>query len=106
MNEIHSLEEFENCMNSNSNTFVFKHSTRCSFSASIFQKVNEFSKKTGTKINLVLVIEDRSLSNKIEEVTEVRHESPQMFIVKGGNVVDSASHTRIDAQYLNNFLEA
>ena len=106
MNEIHSLDEFENCMNSNSNTFVFKHSTRCSFSASIYQKVDAFSKETGTDINLVLVIEDRPLSNKIEEVTGIRHESPQMFIVKNGNVIDSVSHTRIDASYLNSFLEA
>lgn len=106
MNEIHSFEEFENCLNSTKNTFVFKHSTRCSFSASIFQKVDAFSKETGTQINLVLVIEDRLLSNKIEETTGTRHESPQMFIVKDGSVVDSVSHTRIDASYLNSFIEA
>ena len=105
MTEIHNLEEFEICMNSNTNTFVFKHSTRCSFSASIYQKVNKFSEESGVKINLVLVIEDRPLSNKIEEITGVRHESPQMFIVKNGNVVDTASHTRINASYLNSFIE-
>lgn len=44
------------------------------------------------------VITDRKLSEHVAEITGIRHESPQLIILRNGEAVFHASHTQIDSE--------
>jgi len=78
---------------------VFKHSTTCSLSAVAYEEVAQYLKQPGAEpIQLVDLLAFRSISNAIETRSGVRHESPQVLILKDGAVVWNASHRRITPQ--------
>ncbi|MDF2435728.1 MAG: hypothetical protein K0Q95_104 [Bacteroidota bacterium] len=77
--------------------FIFKHSTRCSIS-SVAKDRLERSWKLDTDTYpafYVDVLTARPLSNKIADEFNVRHESPQLIILKEGKVIYTASHSEI-----------
>jgi bacillithiol system protein YtxJ len=83
----------------NSTLIIFKHSTRCGISSSILRK---FEKKTNTTSStdkklfyFLNVIKHRDVSNEIEKRFSVRHESPQILIVKNNEVIKHDSHYSI-----------
>ena len=51
--------------------------------------------KAGTTIHLVLTGDGQHLSARIAAATGIRHESPQVFVLAGGQVTWHASHFRI-----------
>ena len=73
---------------------IYKHSTICSFSrmaqGELISAADEIEKKAD--INYVGVIETRPLSNKVSQVLGIRHESPQIILVKNGEAIWDASH--------------
>jgi bacillithiol system protein YtxJ len=80
---------------------VFKHSTQCSRSADAYEEMETFlSKHPGVLCGLVLVIEDRSVSDALEEQFGIRHESPQAILVHRGNPIWHANHSRVTAKAL------
>lgn len=72
---------------------IFKHSSSCGVSAMAYRKMNEYE----GEINLVVVQDDRDVSNAIEQKTGIRHQSPQAIILKEGRAVYNASHYSINA---------
>jgi bacillithiol system protein YtxJ len=72
---------------------IFKHSTSCFISASAYDEMKEFE----GEVVLVEVQRARELSREIEKQTGVRHESPQVLILKKGAVVWNASHQKVKA---------
>jgi bacillithiol system protein YtxJ len=80
---------------------IFKHSTQCPISAYSYKEFMTFAESSGDlACGVVLVIENRRLSNTIEQVLNVQHESPQAIIVVGGRAVWHASHSSITADAL------
>jgi len=80
---------------------IFKHSTQCSRSDAAYQEVQAFlSKHPEVPCGMVLVIEDREISDALEEQIGIRHESPQAIVLSGGNPVWHASHFRVTAAAL------
>lgn len=78
---------------------LFKHSTTCPISASAYRRVAAWLGEAGAAapaVYLVKVIESRALSNEIAARLGVRHESPQVILVRGGQAVWHASHGGID----------
>lgn len=78
---------------------VFKHSTRCSISAtakSRFERQYDPAAAPGSDAYLLDLISFRSVSNRIATDTGVRHESPQVLVIKDGKAVHHASHMGID----------
>jgi bacillithiol system protein YtxJ len=73
---------------------LFKHSTMCPLSADAYQEMSRFE----NEINLVIVQIARPISNEIESRTGIRHESPQVIILRNGNVAWHASHFKITTQ--------
>ena len=78
---------------------LFKHSTRCNISAMV---ISRFERDAGTLVEKCAcvyldLIAYRSISNKIEELTGVYHQSPQAILIKNNEVVYDASHGAIDA---------
>ncbi|HEX8475072.1 MAG TPA: bacillithiol system redox-active protein YtxJ [Pyrinomonadaceae bacterium] len=76
---------------------LFKHSSTCPISAAAYQQM----KRAGADVALVVVQTARGVSREIETRTGIRHESPQAFILRDGEVVWSASHWNITADALN-----
>lgn len=74
--------------------FIFKHSTRCGISRTVkreFEGVFPF-KNEEVDLYYLDLLSYRNISNEIESLFGVRHESPQLLIVKNGQVVRHASH--------------
>ena len=72
---------------------VFKHSTTCPISAAAYREMSDFE----GEVALVEVQSARELSREIENRTGVAHESPQVIILRKGQVVWSASHRNVKA---------
>jgi bacillithiol system protein YtxJ len=76
---------------------VFKHSTTCPISAEGLNQFENFLQEKQDNIQTVLVkvIESRSVSNQIADDLGVKHESPQVILIRDRNVLWSASHWNI-----------
>lgn len=93
MFQIHTKEAVDNLLKEEK-VLIFKHSTQCGISSSAFQEVN----KLDFPVYLVRVIEERDVSNYIEEKLGVKHESPQVLLIKNGKCVWHASHRAINEE--------
>jgi bacillithiol system protein YtxJ len=86
---------------------IFKHSTQCPISAQVYEDFRGFAESSPeVTCGLVLVFENRRLSNAVAERLKVRHESPQAIIVKDGRAVWHASHWSITADSLSEALRS
>jgi len=77
---------------------IFKHSTRCSISAAVLNRIERAWKEAETdniKPYYLDLIKHRDISKQIEEDFNVQHESPQVLIIKDGKSIYNASHTAI-----------
>jgi len=78
---------------------IFKHSTRCSISTMAKNRLERGVEDVGEIPFYYLdLLKFRNISNKIEEILEVRHQSPQLIVVKNGEVVYHASHNSISIE--------
>jgi monothiol bacilliredoxin len=86
---------------------LFKHSTQCSRSADAYEELQTFmSDHPEVPCGLVLVIEDRELSDTLEEHFGIRHESPQAIVISRGDPVWYASHSRVTAKALESAINS
>jgi len=77
---------------------LFKHSTRCSISATALARVErkwQEADSSAIKPFYLDLIANRPASNHVADVTGVRHESPQAIVLHKGKVVYQATHTDI-----------
>jgi bacillithiol system protein YtxJ len=76
---------------------IYKHSPICSISEDAIVEFEAFAEAAspGQDLFSVDVLSARSASLKIEELTGVRHESPQVLVLAEGAVLWHASHRRI-----------
>ncbi len=87
LNTIDQLEElFE--VSSRKPIVLFKHSTTCPISANVFEDVANLD----STIFLITVQTARNISNKVAEMTGIKHESPQAIVIKDGKAVYNAAH--------------
>lgn len=81
---------------------IFKHSTRCSVSRmALKQFENEFDLQDKVTPYFLDLITYREISNEIANRFGVQHQSPQILVIKDGKSVYDASHSDIDAGFLN-----
>lgn len=82
---------------------IFKHSTRCSVSRmSLKQFEQEFMLQDRIDIWFLDLLNHRDISNEIAARFQVRHESPQVLLIKNGACTYDASHHMIEAEQLAN----
>lgn len=84
---------------------ILKHSTRCAIS-SVAKTRLERSPDPRLTYFIVDVIGNREVSNKLSEISEVRHESPQLFLFQKSQLIDVKSHMAISASELSRRLNA
>ncbi len=78
-------------------SLIFKHSTRCSVS-SMAKKIITLEEPLipdGVSCYFLDLIRYRPISDRIADIWQVRHESPQLLLVKGSQCVHHASHNAI-----------
>jgi len=76
----------------------FKHSTRCIISKMVLSNFEEhFSALPQNTDPLFLdLLQYRELSNSLAEQLHVKHESPQVIVVRNGKAIYHASHDSIN----------
>ena len=80
---------------------VFNHSRSCPVSWAANRQVRKFAASHPTiPVYTVTIQDDRELSRRVAAWTAVRHESPQVIILRHGKVVAAASHEAVTSDYL------
>lgn len=81
---------------------IFKHSTRCSVSATALDRLERKEGTLSTISNFYLdLITYRSISNEIAQRYQVIHESPQALIIRNGKAIHVTTHFDISWDDLN-----
>lgn len=79
---------------------IFKHSTRCSISATALNRVEKAWAPENDKLltcYFLDLIAHRNISNAIADRYGVEHESPQVLIISKGKCIFSQTHLDISA---------
>lgn len=74
---------------------IFKHSTRCSISSVALARLQKVSQPSDIDFYFLDLLAYRSLSNKVAQVFQVPHESPQVLVIKSGECIYEESHMGI-----------
>lgn len=76
---------------------IFKHSTRCSISSTALHRLerNWRPEDAAHAVWYLDLLRYRPISDAIAERYGVRHESPQVLVIREGRCVYDASHTAI-----------
>ena len=85
---------------------IFKHSTRCSISSVAKTRLSSFwDFKEELPLYYLDLIAHRDLSSLIAEKFNVRHESPQLIVIKNGKSIYDESHMSISVKTIRSELE-
>ena len=80
---------------------LYKHSTRCATSVRAMLEVERFSAgQPEIPVYGIDVIRQRGISDLVARRLEIRHESPQVILVRKGQATWHASHFRVTAAAL------
>ena len=107
--ELRKPEDFERLLEHSKThpVIIFKHSTQCAISDQVYEEFRRFLESAGNILcGLVLVVEWRAVSNAIESILGIRHESPQAILLKDGKPRWNASHFSITSDALTRALYA
>ena len=80
---------------------VFKHSNACSISARAYREMEKID-----GVNIVEVQSARDVSRELASRTGVRHETPQVIILRDGKAVWNASHFDVTAADVQRAVES
>lgn len=101
-NMISSNQEIEQMIEESSTRtqIVYKHSPSCGVSYFALRNLNDpkLLENDEVDFHLIDVINNRSVSIKFAEMMRVRHESPQIFVIKDGKVLWHDSHNSVHAK--------
>jgi len=78
----------------------FKHSTRCSISSMALSRFEQNAEPLEKLCNLYFIdlLAYRPISSKLEEMSGIIHQSPQVIVLKNKEVIYTATHSSIDAK--------
>ena len=80
---------------------LFKHSNACGISSRAYREMEKLD-----DVNLLEVQSARELSREVASITGVRHETPQVILLKDGKAVWNASHYDVNARSVSEALQA
>jgi bacillithiol system protein YtxJ len=79
---------------------VFKHSSACPVSGKAHTEMTELAEEEDVPVYTVVVQENRSVSDTIEDDLDVRHETPQAILLHDRTPVFDTSHFNVTADTL------
>jgi bacillithiol system protein YtxJ len=80
---------------------LFKHSNACPISARAYREMEKLD-----DVNLLEIQVAPEISREVEKLTGVRHESPQVILLRDGKAVWDASHFDVNAASVSQALES
>ncbi len=102
LNSISQLDELEK-ISEDKTVAILKHSTRCGVSKMVlrmFESDYDLDENEPVQLYFLDLISYRDISNEIADRFKVRHESPQLIVLKNREVVHHSSHQGISASKL------
>lgn len=81
---------------------IFKHSNSCGISSKAYREME----KLENQVNLLEVQSARDVSRELADLTGIRHETPQVIVLKDGKAVWNASHFDVKAGAVIQALES
>ncbi|NIK11036.1 bacillithiol system redox-active protein YtxJ [Alkalibacillus almallahensis] len=84
---------------------LLKHSLTCPISAEAKGHVESFATNHEIPAYIIHIQENRDLSNQVAEELNIKHQSPQVFYIKQGNVEYHTSHFEIKEDQLENVVQ-
>ncbi len=101
LNTINQLDEVDQ-LSKDKPILLFKHSTSCPISAMALSRFERaFHQDAAFDLYYLDLISYREVSNEIAQRYGIRHESPQVLLIKSGTVVYDTSHTAISFEEVN-----
>lgn len=76
----------------NESVFLFKHSTRCGVSSMVLSRFEKQMRERNKNYYFLNIMRNRDLSDWIADELNIRHESPQLIVLKEGKVIAYDSH--------------
>ncbi|MGB5357432.1 MAG: bacillithiol system redox-active protein YtxJ [Eudoraea sp.] len=85
---------------------IFKHSTSCGISSMVLRSFKASFNLEPDKAQLYYLDlrRYRDISNEIANKFQVAHESPQVLVIRNGDVVEHDSHSDINRLQFNQFI--
>lgn len=74
---------------------IFKHSTRCSISSMAKARLERAGEPAGLTFYYLDLLSYRPISDKIADLYQVPHESPQVLLIRNGVCIYNESHSGI-----------
>lgn len=85
--------------------WLLKHSRTCPVSAAALDEFTRFlTPRPGLQAGMLVVQDQRPLSNWVAERLKYTHQSPQLFLIREGQVLWHASHWNITVDGMANAL--
>ena len=83
--------------------WLFKHSLICPTSAEAWRAFRKFAARQSDdcRIGVIEIQRARDISREVEARTSVRHQSPQVFLVRDGRAIWHTSHWGITEEALD-----
>jgi bacillithiol system protein YtxJ len=104
LTDIYQLEEIKN-KHKTATILIFKHSTRCGISRMVLKQFENLFEENHQEFEAYYLdlLNFRGISNAIEEQFKVRHQSPQLLVIKNGKLIEHATHYDITQIDLNKY---
>ncbi|MFV8224598.1 bacillithiol system redox-active protein YtxJ [Christiangramia aquimixticola] len=106
LNSMEQLDELEK-ISEEKTVAILKHSTRCGISRMVlrtFESEYDLDENEPVALFFLDLISYRDISNEIAQRYKVRHESPQLIVLKNREVVHHSSHQGISAEKLKELI--
>jgi len=107
MNALTSTSEWETARNHSKDTpvLIYKHSSACPVSGKAHGEVEDLVEQEDVPVYKVVVQTHRGVSDAIEADLDLRHETPQIILLRDGEVVYDASHFDVTAEAIRTELK-
>ncbi len=101
LNSLEQIDEIKK-LSEDKPVVIFKHSTRCGVSHMAQHQLERDWNFQPEELDFFYLdlIRHRPVSNAVAETFEVRHQSPQILIIKNGEVAFHTSHHRIGVEII------
>ena len=105
--QITSIDELKQFIQHDTPVWLFKHSEACGTS---FYAINEYQTyleaHPDDRAGIIIIQSHRDVSNAAADVLGVIHKSPQLFLVKNGEVLYTTSHMAITVKAMETAMAA
>ncbi|TFB25072.1 bacillithiol system redox-active protein YtxJ [Filobacillus milosensis] len=98
-------EAFEQAVKNNASLVLLKHSLTCPISSKAKRQFVKFHENHEVPSYIIHIQENRDLSDYVAEYFGIKHESPQVFLIKNGEVIFDASHWNVTAKKLEKVVQ-